>query len=415
MRYIDSGSRDPQDALGAWLESELMAGVAPKALRVQTGFFGAAVLGYFEGALKSLAQRDGHTRFLIGSNDGQTSRDSMADLLAVTGVPRAGMKLGVVSYQTGYFHPKVVHITRADGSSTAYVGSANLTGHGVTSLHVEAGLIVDSEDSPAVLDSIAEAIDDWFTNYRAGLYVVSNAGDLTPLVKAGVLDVKPARTKRTITSTGPSKPGTKAAGHSLSTLISVPPIDTPLQSGKGGAPGNSAAGGHQSPVAPALSPAGQPLIAPTPGNTIQQWGKKLSASDAGRKPGAGANSRGSIPLGKGRLVDQSRGMNQVDFFTSFLRNQLFSPLVWTHRGNNRNNNPIETTQVQMHTTVGGKYYGLKNFKISSDPDRMQGSRGVPIGQLHTEPIADILKSVDVTDMDMEITLDVNGDYWLTIA
>ena len=405
MRYIDSGSRDPQDALGTWLASELTAGVAPKALRVQTGFFGAAVLGYFEGALKSLAQQDGHTRFLIGSNDGQTSRDAMADLLAVTGAPRAGMKLGVVSYQTGYFHPKVVHITRADGSSTAYVGSANLTGYGVTSLRVEAGLIVDSEDSPVVLDSIAEAIDDWFTSSRAGLYVVSNAGDLAPLVKSGVLDVKPARTKRTITPTGASKPGTKSPGQSLSTLISVPPIQTPLPSSSGVS--GPTAGGHQSPATPTPSPSGQPPNVPVPGVTTQRWGKTLSASDAGRKPGANANQRGSIPLSQGDL----RG--QIDQ-TTYFRSQLFGQFIWT-TGATRTGKPIESTLVPMRVTIDGTDYGVKEFKVSNEPDRLQGNRNLPTAQLHAEPISDILKVVDVEGKHLEITLDVTGNYWLNIA
>ncbi|GAB2635969.1 hypothetical protein GCM10027169_00100 [Gordonia jinhuaensis] len=411
MRYIDSGSRDPRHALGTWLDSELIGGSGPTALRVQTGFFGSGVLGYFEDALRSLAQSDGHTRFLIGSNDGQTSYDAMADLLVVTGAPRTGMELGIVSYQTGYFHPKVIHITRADGSSTAYVGSANLTGYGVTSLHVEAGLIIDSKSDPsAVLDSIADAIDDWFVSPRSGLYVISNPADLTALVQAGVLDVKPARTRRTITSPGGSKASPKPTGHTLSTLVSVPLVHAPLPSRKSGGAAGSTSGGHPGPVTPT-----PPSTAPAPAVIVRQWSKKLSRSDAGRKPGAGANSRGSIPLGKGSLVNQSKGMNQVDFFVSFLRNQLFSPLVWTHSGNNSKGNPIDTTQVPMHTTIGGKYYGLITLKVSTDPDRMQGTRAVPISQLHTEPIADILKSVDVTGMHLEIALDVNDDYWLTIA
>ncbi|MDL9948380.1 phospholipase D-like domain-containing protein [Gordonia sp. ABSL11-1] len=412
MRYIDSGSRDPQHALGTWLSSELVEGVAPTALRMQTGFFSSHVLGYFENALRSLASSDGHTRFLVGSNDGQTPYSAMAHLLAVTGAPRAGMKLGVVSYQTGFFHPKVVHITRADGSSTAYVGSANLTGSGVTSLHVEAGLIVDSKfDSPAVLDSIADAIDQWFTSSRAGMYLVSDPADLQPLVQAGVLDVKPPRSKRRISPPGQGKAGTKPAGASLSTLISVPPVQTPPPS----ASGSTGPAADSPPVTITPLPPGQPPSAPTPGVATAQWAKKLSKSDAGRKPGPNANSRGSIPLGKGSLVNQSKGLNQVDFFMTFLRNQLFSPLVWTQSANNSNHNPINTTEVPMHTTVDRKYYGLKTLKISYDPDRMQGSRAVPIGQIHTEPIADILKAIDVTDMNLEITLDVSGDYWFTIT
>jgi hypothetical protein len=45
----------------------------------------------------------------------------------------------VLHFRAGFFHPKVFHFERADGSATAYVGSANP--HWLRShfLHVEAG------------------------------------------------------------------------------------------------------------------------------------------------------------------------------------------------------------------------------------------------------------------------------------
>ena len=54
-----------------------------------------------------------------------------------------------------------------DGSEAAYVGSANLTPPGL-SLHVEAGILLDSNDGdPAsILREIATAIDAWFTGSR---------------------------------------------------------------------------------------------------------------------------------------------------------------------------------------------------------------------------------------------------------
>ncbi|HUZ53550.1 MAG TPA: hypothetical protein VMU94_13615 [Streptosporangiaceae bacterium] len=86
---------------------------------MQTGFFGAGALGYFESTLQQLTASDGHTRFLVGSNDGETPRAAVEDLLTVVGPPRPGMKIGVLSFQAGFFHPKVFHFQRADGSATA--------------------------------------------------------------------------------------------------------------------------------------------------------------------------------------------------------------------------------------------------------------------------------------------------------
>ena len=135
----------------------MLLGPSPvAALSVQTGFFGSDSLGYFEDTLLALSQSDGHSRFLVGSNDGLTPRSAVADLLQIAGQPRSGLRVGVVSFQSGFFHPKVFHFQRADGSSTAYVGSANLTGSGATSLHVEAGIILDTKqgDPQTVLGSI---------------------------------------------------------------------------------------------------------------------------------------------------------------------------------------------------------------------------------------------------------------------
>jgi len=132
VRYIDTGARDPKQALGTWLGDVIFGSpIAVSALRIQTGFFGSGILGYFEDILDDLAANDLPTRFLVGSNEGQTPRGAIEDLLAVAGAPRPNLQIGIVSFVAGYFHSKVVHFEREDGSSAAYVGSANLTPPGV--------------------------------------------------------------------------------------------------------------------------------------------------------------------------------------------------------------------------------------------------------------------------------------------
>lgn len=400
MRYIDSGSRDPNEALGTWLSTELIGSAPPAALRVQTGFFGSDALGYFEDALSALGQNDGHTRFLIGSNDGQTPRAAMADLLAVAGQPRSGLRIGVVSFQSGFFHPKVFHIQRADGSSTAYIGSANLTASGTTSLHVEAGLIVDtkSKDPKSVLDSIADAVDGWFSSNQAGLYEVADDADLDPLVNANVLGVaQPRRSKRTVKPTG-SQGDTISPAHSLTPLVAAPPVQTPLPSSASRGSGNSSGGGQQTPGA---SP--QPK-APPKSAAADYWGKTLSSSDAGRKNRGTA--RGSIPLSQGDLrgtIDQSK----------YFREELFGQLTW-EPSTTRTGKPTEITTVPMHVTIDGTYHHVLAFKVTDEQSRLQGEKNLPTSQLHVAPITSVLEKVDVTGMHLDITLDANGEYWLTI-
>jgi NgoFVII restriction endonuclease len=160
MRYLDTGSRDATQAVGAWLQNELTPDVIE--VRWQSGFFAADGLGVFAPTLRRLASDDRTVKALIGSNDGETPRDHVLQLMKLLGVPRSRAELGVVSYSGGaYFHPKVYHLRRTDGSQGAYVGSANLTASGIASLHIEAGVVLDTrdDDPTEVLDQVATAID----------------------------------------------------------------------------------------------------------------------------------------------------------------------------------------------------------------------------------------------------------------
>ncbi|MFN3724653.1 MAG: restriction endonuclease PLD domain-containing protein, partial [Paracoccaceae bacterium] len=115
-------------------------------LRWQSGYFGVDGLAPMVSLIQSLATRSLPISCVLGSNGGETSDQDVANLADLIGCPRADAKIGILSYTTGLFHPKVYHLTRLDGSQTAYVGSANLTLPGVTGLNVEAGIILDSSD-----------------------------------------------------------------------------------------------------------------------------------------------------------------------------------------------------------------------------------------------------------------------------
>lgn len=187
MKYIDSGSRDPATAIATWLQAELAPNVVE--LRWQAGFFSLDGLHLFVPVLQRLASANLPVHALIGSNDGETLEPDVVQLATLMGVPRSHAHLGIVSYAGSYFHPKTYHLKRSDGSQAAYVGSANLTLPGIASLHVEAGIIVDTllGDPSSVLDEVAQSIDNWFLTHRAGLEEVLNPSDVTKLTAAGVL------------------------------------------------------------------------------------------------------------------------------------------------------------------------------------------------------------------------------------
>lgn len=402
MRYVDTGSRDPKHALGSWLGGVLLGPAPIAALRLQTGYFGSDALGYFEDALKALAQSDGHTRILVGSNDGQTPRAAVADLLKICVQPRPGLAIGVVSFQSGFFHPKVFHFQRADGSSTAYVGSANLTRSGTTSLHVEAGIILDTRqgDPQSVLSSIADAIDGWFTVGRPGLYAVKAESDLEHLVAAGVLGVpSPSRPKRTMKPTKGS--GQKSQeGHSLKPLVAMPGIQTPLPKPKG------------TPASPPSGDVEPTMTTPTPaqgaeaphGDVVEHWSKDIPLSDAQRRE-AGHQSA-SIALTQGDY------RHQIDH-TTYFRHQMFGGETW-HVEHTTSKHPLDVAYVPIRVSVDGVDHGELEFRISHAPHR-ESSTNSPTTYIHLEPLLPLFTQTDMTHKKVAVERFEGGSYALAIS
>jgi len=224
MRYLDSGRRDPTQALGTWLQGVMSPDVAE--VRWQSGFFASDALGIVQPALARIAQNDHTVRALIGSNDQSTVRRDVERLVALLGIPRPRARLGIVSYRDGYYHPKTFHIRRTDGSQAAYVGSANLTGSGVASLHVEAGVTVDSRDGDSVeiLNEVGAAVDFWFDTNPAGLYPVDTANDIARLVAEGVLAEAPPLRPAVVRPAAEGGEGRQLPANRLRPLLTIPRI-----------------------------------------------------------------------------------------------------------------------------------------------------------------------------------------------
>ena len=217
VKYIDTGKRDPESAVSRWVEREVNR---VKEARFQSGYFSGGAIQDVGPAISSARQRGGSVRIAIGSNGGVTKSRSVRDLLAEVQPNSLERRIGVVSYESGLFHPKVFHFTRIDGSMSAYVGSANLTTSGFRGKNIEAGLLLDTleGDSSEVLIEIAETVDWWFNQPRDGLSEVSDEQDILALIGREVLDVPMPRIIRA-PSSGPV-PG-RARGHSLNPLVQV--------------------------------------------------------------------------------------------------------------------------------------------------------------------------------------------------
>lgn len=297
VQYIDSGARHPDQALGGWLQKQLTADISE--LRCQSGFFSADGLAPFAATIKTLSASDSLVNILIGSNDGDTLEGDVAELVALLALPRANGRLGVVSFGGAYFHPKTYHLRRADGSQAAYVGSANLTLAGLTALHVEAGLLLDTRDGDAskVLEVIASSIDDWFAQSRVGMELVNSSADLSRLTALGVLSkTPPPRPARPSTSTGTNPP----ARPRLAPLVRFPGFTRIAPRAPPSAP--TGAGGSTTTVA-------APPAAPRPPSPLQsvpspQYPGYVLFAPGLRTPtsGASALSGSTLPAGAQGLI-----------------------------------------------------------------------------------------------------------------
>ncbi|MEV6694532.1 phospholipase D family protein [Micromonospora sp. NPDC051196] len=392
MRYLDTGARDPEHALGTWLDTVLLKAPSVVAVRLQTGFFGADALGYFEPTLARLAVSGGLTRMLIGSNDGETTRASLEKLITMAGAPRAGLSLAVVSFANAFFHPKVFHFTRADGSATAYVGSANLTRAGVTAQHVESGIIVDTRDgdSPKFLKSISDAIDGWFMSRRSGFYPFSTPADLDALAQAKIIDVMPPpRPERVPSLQVVGKSGIRSSA-TLTPLVQPPATTITALKPIAPRPRTSAASAMPAPAKP-------PVV-------VHHWSKKLSASDAQRK-GAG-NQRGAVTLVQGHY----RG--RIDQRTYF-RNEIFQAARW-HPMATATGLPMDKAIIPMDTTVKGVAMGVINFEVTYAANR-ESAQNNYTSTLHLEPLTPLFQQQNMTNRRLEIESLSDGTYRLTIS
>jgi hypothetical protein len=187
MRYIDSSIRAAEETVAFWMQETVQAGI--RELRCQSGYFTLEGLSLLLPAIKKCANEGSIVRLLIGSNQGVTVASHVAFIAGTLGIPRENVSIGIVSFGSSLFHPKAYHVVRSDGSETAYVGSANLTGPAIEGSNIEAGVILDTKesDSSAVLQKISRTVDDWFSKRLDGMSLINEAVDVDNLLASGHL------------------------------------------------------------------------------------------------------------------------------------------------------------------------------------------------------------------------------------
>jgi hypothetical protein len=254
LEYLDSTIRLNSSALGHWLSQEVPNEQAH--LRIKTGYFALNGLGSLKASIDHLVQNNMPITIALGANEKATIKSDVDSLYTLIGCPRPNAKLCVVSCIGGLFHPKVIHMTRTDGSVLAYVGSANVTSAGFNGTNIEAGILLDSRkgDPIGILNQIATSIDDWFNAPQTGVTNIAGPATTQQLVSSGILGLVKQTTSNasSSSSSGPPPPPRMP----LAALVSFPTLATT---------------GHSAPPpGQAAQQGANPLPAPTQGFGSQE-------------------------------------------------------------------------------------------------------------------------------------------------
>ena len=370
-RYLDTGAGDKDHCVGIWLETAIAEGL--REFRTQVGYFRYAAIDPFAPLLRARAESGSEVHFVIGSNRGALSGADLASTLRIVEATDHG-SLVVVSYSNALFHPKCIHIRKANGSSLALIGSGNMTEGGMGK-NVEAAVVLDEEggDAPDTLGQIEEAINRWRGLTQDGVFLIESEDDIHQLALSGIIDTpQPAAPlPRPVTPAlppGQDDPANRRFG-------TRPRLWRPRRRRTGAArrrvrvtPVAAATPAPAPPVAvPAPAPVPTPAPAPAPVTVLPhfRWCKQMPSSDA-QWVLAGTN-----PTGKLRLAQAGFSINRNIYF----RYELFASAAWGSIV--RAGNPHDIADVDFDVTVSGVHIGPLTLRIDHAPHREASQDNVP--------------------------------------
>lgn len=381
ITYLDSGVGGPEECLGRWLDGELLDGI--RAFRGQFGFFDLSALRKFLPVLQAMVDNGGIFRLVIGANNGDPA--SIADVNAllplVTGDGNA--RLAIVGLSNALFHPKTLHLVRANDTPVGVVGSANLTSKGLGH-NVEAGIVIESSDANRhALDRIGAAIDYWFDCADAGVYEIASDADAARLVEMGL--IVPASTRRRLRSANRARGtvvgrGTRTAGWRPP---QTPGVDEPPEV-EGGEPQEFAGG----------LPAERAAIA-------ARWCKLLRSSDAQQV------RQGTNPTGKLRLAKARFGIDQTTYF----REEFFGTEEWIEV--DRRGTMYEEAHVRFTIARPGHEATNVTLRVDHAPHRVADQNNVPTVLGWGHEIGQWLRNNDQAGRWAVLEKDLDGHYWLS--
>ncbi len=381
MRYLDTGSNDPGQTLGRWLESNCKDDIA--SFKAQFGYFSYAAVRPFVKVFRTLSERETTVDFVLGSNNASLRKTDIESLLEAVGGPSS--TITVVAFQNAEFHPKTAHISAKDGAMDAIVTSANLTARG-TSRNVEAGIALSTRegDDPRILGEIEGAIDKWKTSSIDGVYQVSSVAHIRSLIRDGVIGEK----LRDSFTENASRRIEGRVVRGIRSPLWRPPIE-----------------GVET-IRVQFPDGAHTIEIPQLGQTVSPriWYKQMKRSDAQYIDRTNTN-----PTGKLRLTKETFDINPQTFFVK----EFFSNVLWEPEL--RSSGKMYTVAyVNFDITIGGILLGRRTLKVDYGEHREAEQHNVTTVLGWGRELEQMLRNDDYRDWWVVLERQANSDFSLRI-
>jgi hypothetical protein len=339
--------------------------------------------------IEAFRARGGHIEAVVGVDEG--------------GATVEGLRLAASLFDAAYvfhdpgartFHPKI-YAVQGDASAVAIVGSGNVTRGGL------------------------------YTNYEGA--VVADLDLADPAARA-YLDSVRAYYDRLVALNDVCKPLTEQL---IEQLVDDPGVivvsERRANQQRRDARGRGASGIFGGSAVPGLAGAPSPSIEPLPADQHDQddavvgdgllpaasglsiakpadwWSKKLTVSDAHRKP-ASSHQRNYVAL--------SKAGHDIDWRTWF-RTHLFGSLTWT-QAPMRSGKTKEVAIVPFEVFVDGSRIGAYDVLVDHTPARISGQRNTPT-YLNWSSLLPVIKARDFRDWWLELARMPDGSYRLALT
>ena len=365
--------------LGPLLEESL---ADADAFWVLTAWAQLSGLDLLEEGLRKFRERGGKAEAMVGIDGGIATREALeraAELFDVVHV------FHDPSGRRRTYHPKLYCVERV-GEVIVILGSSNLT---------EGGLYRNYEANLALrLDQENEADAEVFEAIKAFRESLSS-----PAMPSRELDEQLLQELVADESLLPSEKERqerertrRAKADSLAkTIFGSPEIELPstptsTRPRRRGRPARPPGRRARRQAGPALS-----------------WWKRLTRSDAIRKPET-SHQRNYLILGKaGRPIDQK----------TWFRDTFFAPLEWRNE-RMRTGNIKEVTDVPFEVLVDDESIGEYELRVDHAPHRIANQNNAPTW-LHWSTLLDVIRTEDFTDWYVVLSRLTDGRYQLKLA